>query len=245
MQVDPENTLSEVQRIGGFHTMLGVPLLREGIPIGVIVLGRSRVQPFTDKQIELVQTFADQAVIAIENARLVNELRESLQQQTATADVLKVISRSAFDLRGVLDTLVESAARLCDAEFAAIHQPKGDSYPYVASFGLSREFDEYMRERPIVPGRGSVLGRAVIERRAIHVHDIEVDPEYTLSEVQKIGGFHTMLGVPLLREGIPIGVIVLGRSRVQPFTDKQIELVTTFADQAVIAIENTRLFEAE
>jgi GAF domain-containing protein len=147
----------------------------------------------------------------------------------------------------VLDTLTESAARLCEADFAAIHRPQGDSYPYVASYGLSREFDQYMRERRLHgPGqRGTLVGRVVIERRAIHVDDAEVDPEYTLTEASRIGGFHTVLGIPLMREGEPIGVIVLGRNAVRPFNDKQIDLATTFADQAVIAIENTRLFEAE
>ena len=242
---DPEYQAPDYQQAFGFRTILGVPLLRNGTIIGVFLLNRSEVSPFTDKQIELVTTFADQAVIAMENARLLNELRESLQQQSATADVLKVISRSAFDLQTVLDTLVGSAARLCDADSAAIHRPIGNSYPYVASYGYTREYHEYMRERPIIPGRGTVLGRAVTERKPVLINDVEADPEYTLREGQRLGGFRTVLGIPLLREGVPIGVIVLTRNTVRPFTDKQIELATTFADQAAIAIENVRLFEAE
>jgi two-component system, NtrC family, sensor kinase len=242
---DPEYHATDHQQAFGYRTILGVPLLRDGTMVGVLSLTRDEVRPFTDRQMELGTTFADQAVIAMENARLVNELRESLQQQTATAEVLKVISRSAFDLQAVLDTLVESAARLCDADSAAIHRPIGNSYPYVASYGYTREYHEYMRERPIIPGRGTVLGRAVTECKPVQVNDVEADPEYTLREGQRLGGFRTVLGIPLLREGVPIGLIVLTRSTVRPFTDKQIELATTFADQAAIAIENVRLFEAE
>ena len=242
---DPEYRRIGHQKVAGYRTGLAVPLLRDAKTIGIFTLNRNEVNPFTEKQIELAETFADQAVIAIGNVRLLNELRESLQQQTATADVLKVISRSAFDLQTVLDTLVKSAARLCDADSGAVHRPIGNSYPYVASYGYTREYHEYMRERPIIPGRGTVLGRAVTECKPVQVNDVEADPEYTLREGQRLGRFRTVLGIPLLREGVPIGVIVLTRSAVRPFTDKQVELATTFADQAAIAIENVRLFEAE
>ena len=168
----------------------------------------------------------------------------SLQQQTATADVLKVISRSTFDLKTVLNTLVESAARLCDADMASINRENGAAYQQVANYGHSPELQAYMDRHPIPAGRGSIVGRTVMQGKIIHIPDVLADPDYEMTGAATLGGIHTMLGVPLLREGTPIGVIVLQRKAVRPFTEKQIELVETFADQAVIAIENVRLFES-
>ena len=241
---DPEYKLHEAARLGKHRSMLGVPLLRHGEPIGVLGLLRTSVKPFTEKQIELVTTFADQAVIAIENTRLLNELRELLQRQTATADVLKVISRSAFDLKTVLDTLVEAAARLCEADQGTIARDRDGVFQRVATYGFSDEFTEYVRTIPVIPERGTATGRALLDGKVVHIADVQADSEYTFAEAQKLGGFRTILSLPMLREGVPIGVLALTRREVRPFTDKQIELVSTFADQAAIAIENVRLFES-
>ena len=249
--VDPEYRATGYQKAFGYRTNLGVPLLREGTVIGVFALTRDEVNPFTEKQIELATTFADQAVIAIENARLFDEvqartreLSESLQQQTATADVLKAISRSAFDLKTVLDALVEAAARLCEADQGTIARERDGVYQRVATYGFSDDFKELVRNLPVKPERGTATGRALLEGKVVHIPDVRADPDYTFAEAQKLGGFRTILSVPMLREGTPIGVLALTRHEVRPFTDKQVELVSTFADQAAIAIENVRLFES-
>ena len=244
---DPEYSAESMVK-AGFRSAVSVPMFCNGEPIGAINVTREEARPFSVRQIELLKTFADQAVIAIENARLfeaeqqrTRELSESLEQQTATAKVLQVISRSTFDLQAVLNTLTESAARLCAADRGAVMQRDGEVYRIGSSYGYSREAAQFFAEHPIRPSQGNITGRAASEGRAIHIVDVLADPEYDNTGYQGAGGFRAVLGVPLLRQGTTIGVFVLVRTEANPFTEKQIELVTTFADQAVIAIENARL----
>jgi signal transduction histidine kinase/putative methionine-R-sulfoxide reductase with GAF domain len=242
VQADHEYTFG-AKNVEKVRTVLAVPILKGKDLLGVVVIYHLVVRPFTEKQIALVETFADQAAIAIDNVRLLDELRQSLEQQTATADMLKLISRSTFDLKSVLNTLVESAARLCEADITTISREKEGHYHVVASYGFPPGFRDYYETMPMDQGRGSLFGRILLERKHVQIVDVLADPEYAMHELQKRAGFRTVLGVPLLRDGFPIGLLSVNRTTVRPFTDKQIELVTAFADQAAIAIENVRLFD--
>ena len=253
--IDAVPELLQVMRNIGWKSNLALPLLRDGVAIGAISLTSELPGGFSDSQVALLQTFAEQAVIAISSAETYRELRqrtgdlqEALEYQTATSDVLNVISRSTFDLQPVLDTLAETAARLCDAGYSAIFRRDGEVYRIATVVAFSpetrdaaRKLQAFLKQHPLVPGRGSMTGRVALEGRAVHVADTASDPEYTITEATTLGNLRTQLGVPLLREGQPIGVIVVARQRVEPFTKRQVELVHTFADQAVIAMENARL----
>jgi len=229
------------QQLTGVRTILVAPLLREGIAIGAIAIRRAEVRPFTDKQIALLKTFADQAVIAIENVRLFQELKESLEQQTATSEILGVIASSPTDIQPVLDVVAENAARLCDANDALIHRIDGDKLRSVANYGpLPQRRGEGLNSMD----RRSIPGRTVIDRRTLHIHDLAAEPEDELpASFARSLGVRTVLATPLMREGVPIGAILIRRLEVRPFSEKQIKLLETFADQAVIAIENVRLFQ--
>jgi GAF domain-containing protein len=233
------------QELSGSRSVLATPLLREGVAIGVIFIRRREVRPFTDKQIKLLENFANQAVIAIENVRLFKELqernaelREALEQQTATSEVLRVIASSPTELQPVLDTVITNAVRLVGGEHGHIRQYDGEFLRAVAYYNAGADYMVAFREKPLEPSRETGPGRAFLERRPIHIPDVESDPSFGRPPIR----LRTILAVPMLREGTPIGTISIGRENVMPFTDRQIELVTTFADQAIIAIENVRLF---
>lgn len=236
--------------LGGARTSLGVALRKDDALLGVLILYRKEVRPFSERQVSLIESFADQAVVAMENARLLDQLHQrtddlarSVDELSATGDVLRAISRSSTDLKAVLDTLLTTVARLCRADQTYMFRRHDELHHLVAAHGVPPDGEEYIRTHPFKPGRSTTSGRVALERRTVHIEDVLGDPEYGYLEGQNAAGFRTMLGLPLLREDTLVGIFVLGRTRVEPFTAKEIELAASFADQAVIAIENARLFE--
>jgi two-component system, NtrC family, sensor kinase len=249
MDHDPEFQHLALSRAVGARSLLCVPMLREGTPIGVIAVNRAKPGPFSENQITLLKAFADQAVIAVENVRLFKEvqarnreLTEALEQQTATSEVLEVISQSTFDLQPVFETLAENAVRLCGADKAFIFRFDGELLRMATSYNASVELREFVDQNPISPGRQSASARAGLERRTVQIVDAQIDVEYTYAR-QDVDPIRTILAVPMLRGDDLVGVITIYRLEVRPFTAKQIALTETFADQAVIAIENVRLFK--
>jgi two-component system, NtrC family, sensor kinase len=244
---DPDYKLTEAITIAKIRTLLGVPLMREGEPIGILNLARQRVEPFTDKQIELLTTFADQAVIAIENARLLNELRqrtadlsESLAQQTATSEVLRVISSSPGELELVFQAMLANAARMCEAKFGMLFRFDGEKYEFAAGIGTPPPLAELVKRRgPFVPESNTHLYHVMRTKQVSHTTDYAVDaPD---SAPVRLGGARSTVDVPMLKDGTLVGAISIYRQEVRPFTERQIALLKNFAAQAVIAIENTRL----
>ena len=231
-------------RLGGARSHLAVPMFKEAALVGSIIIYRQEVRPFTGRQIELVESFANQAVIAIENTRLLTNCANRCSSRPPPPTCSRSSAARPSICRSCSIRWSKSAARLCEADMAGIARRKGAVLQFSASYGFDPKYRAYMESHPLASGRGSVVGRVVVEGRTIQIPDVLDDPDYQMTEVAKLAGFRTILGVPLMREGVPIGVITLQRRGVQqPFTDKQIELVTTFADQAVIAIENVRLFD--
>ena len=242
-EIDEYPEASARARSFGSRSTLSVPLLRGAKAIGAIGIRRTEVRPFTDRQIELLETFAAQVVIAIENVRLFTETKEALERQTATADILRVISSSPTDLQPVFDVIVQSAVRLCDGLFAGLFRFDGELIHFAAQHNFTPEGIEAVRRTfPVRPTRALGSGRAILRRAVVHIPDVEVDPEYAHQAMTRAVGFRSGLWVPMMREGAPIGVISVVRAEPGPFSDNQIELLKTFADQAVIAIENVRLF---
>ncbi|WP_171133549.1 GAF domain-containing protein [Ruegeria sp. HKCCA5014] len=237
---DPKRVL--LADMEGARSVLAVPLMKDAQGLGVIVLYRREVSPFTDNDVDLVKTFAAQAVIAMENSRQFRELNETLNQQTATADVLRTISEDAFDLPTVLQALITTAAQLCDASICILFDRRDDAMHMGANYGCTEDMVAFHKANPNPIDRSNVAGRAVLDKKSIHVPDVTQDTEYTLKQSYKLGGWRSIIAVPLIRNDEVIAVLALSRPKAGPFSDRQIELVETFADQAVIAINNANLF---